>query len=394
MSNKCLYCGNNPTPHQLTWLSQSLVIVMNPIGKKISSIGFSRLFSKFTDLFFKATFGVLNLFGSIKENTDKNKAVSWRGKALWDEAERKGIPFKSFVVWNKPVDLYEAVIKGKKIKFNGLPRPPHNESGSDWWLDDKATLKKKLQQAGIPVAQGGAFTRFEPLKQMFQTLRKPVIIKPRIGSRGRHTTTHISTEEELKKAFDCAKQLCHWVVMEEHLIGSVYRGTMIDGKFTGNLRGDPPRVAGDGIHTIEELVKIKNANRNPQVSEVHLHNAHNEFLARTGKKITDILPTGETIDLLEKIGISYGGYSAEVTDITHPDIKPILEAAAAVVKDPMIGFDFIIEDISRSPHEQIWGIIECNGVPFINLHHYPVEGKPNPVAKYVWEFVEKNVELF
>lgn len=394
MSEKCLYCGNNPISHRLMWLSQSFVIIMNPIGRVLAGGRLSRLFSKFTDLFFKATFAVLDLCGAIEENTDKSKVVSDRGMALWDEAEARGIPFKSFVVWGKPVDIYEAEVKGKKIKFNGLPRPPHNESGSDWWLDDKATVKKRLQEAGIPVANGGAFTDFKPLQKMFQKLRKPVIVKPRIGSRGRHTTTHISTEEDLANAFKRAKQLCHWVVMEEHLVGSVYRGTMIDGKFTGNLRGDPPRITGDGIHTIEELVIIKNANRHPQVKEVKLSNIHTEFLARIGKKLDDVLPAGQTIDILEKIGTSYGGFRAEVTDDTHPEIKRTLEAAAAIVKDPMIGFDFIIENVSRSPHEQIWGIIECNGVPFIDLHHYPLEGKPNQVARHVWDFVEKNVELF
>ncbi|MBP9732293.1 MAG: hypothetical protein KBD29_02425 [Candidatus Magasanikbacteria bacterium] len=394
MSKKCLYCGNNPIHHRLAWFSQSFVIIMNPVGKIISGGFLSRALSHFSQWFFQATFTILDLFGAIEENTDKNKVVSDRGRALWDEAEVRGLSFKSFIVWNKPVDIYEVRIKGKKIRFNGLPRPPHNESGSDWWLDDKAALKKKLQKAGIPVPNGGAFTRYEPLRKMFKTLRKPVIIKPRIGSRGRHTTTHISNEEELKQAFDRAKQLCHWVVMEEHLVGSVYRGTMIDGKFAGNLRGEPPRITGDGVHTIEELVAIKNANRHPEVKEVKLSDTHTEFLARTKKKLTDILPDGQRIDILEKIGTSYGGFRAEVTESTHPEIKRILEAAAAIVQDPMIGFDFIIEDTTCSPHEQVWGIIECNGVPFVDLHHYPLEGKPNPVAKHIWDYVEKNIKLF
>ncbi len=394
MSKKCLYCGNNPTNHTISWISQSMVIMMNPIGAAMARGPVGRGLSRLTQWFFTATFWLFDRFGAVKVNTDKSKAVSFRGKALWDEAERMGIPFKSFVVLGNPVDIFEAEIKGKKIKFSGLPRPSHNPNGSDWWLDDKFILKQKLQKAGIPVARGGSFTNYPPLKKMFDILDKPVIIKPRIGSRGRHTTTHITNEAELKAAFDRAKQLCHWVVMEEHLVGSVYRGTMIDGKFRGNLRGDPPRVVGDGIHTIEELVAIKNKHKNPQVSDVKLTEVHREFLARSGRTVTDILQAGETIDLLEKIGISYGGYSAEVTDITHPGIAETLEKAARVVQDPMIGFDFIIEDPSRSPDEQKWGIIECNGVPFINLHHYPIEGSPNNVARYVWEYVEKNIDLF
>ncbi|KKQ85683.1 MAG: hypothetical protein UT09_C0044G0001, partial [Parcubacteria group bacterium GW2011_GWF2_38_8] len=30
--------------------------------------------------------------------------------------------------------------------------------------------------------------------------------------------------------------------------------------------------------------------------------------------------------------------------------------------------------------EQHCGIIECNSLPFIDLHHYPLFGKPNNVA--------------
>ena len=92
-------------------------------------------------------------------------------------------------------------------------------------------------------------------------------------------------------------------------------------------------------------------------------------------------------DLAHTIGVSYGGESFEVTPETHPDIRAILERAAAVVDDPLIGFDFIIPDPTRSPSEQRWGIIECNGIPFINLHHYPLQGKPNNVGQYVWQLM-------
>ena len=182
------------------------------------------------------------------------------------------------------------------------------------------------------------------------------------------------------------------MIIEEHLEGSVYRGTVIDGKLVGVLGGDPPRITGDGKYSINELIKIKNENKIVGVSDFEIKDATHEFLKRQGYNIGTILLEGQTIDLTEKIGVSYGGMSVEVTDITHPEIKKALEHAGRVVNDPILCFDFIIKDVTLDPKEQKWGIIECNAVPFINLHHDPMIGKPVNVAGKVWDYVEKEMK--
>jgi D-alanine-D-alanine ligase-like ATP-grasp enzyme len=225
-------------------------------------------------------------------------------------------------------------------------------------------------------------------------LEKPLIVKPRLGSLGRHTTTSIQTLADLCVGFFRAKKLCYWVIVEEHLVGSVYRATFVDGVLEGVLAGEPPRVVGDGISAISELVALKNKLKNPKISEIVLEQVHGEFLARKGLSTKSIPKEGEVVDLLEKIGVSYGGNSIEVTEITHADIKKELTRAWDTLADPLIGLDFIIPDITASPYSQKWGIIECNGCPFINLHHDPVEGTPRNVAGKVWDYVERNLDKF
>ncbi len=90
----------------------------------------------------------------------------------------------------------------------------------------------------------------------------------------------------------------------------------------------------------------------------------------------------------EKIGLSYGGDSAEEYDICHPDNKILFERAATVFKDPIVGFDFMIADITKSWKEQRCGFLEANTVPFINLHHHPHTGKPRNVAAKVWDLMK------
>jgi cyanophycin synthetase len=389
---KCLACGNNQTNHIMSWFNQSTAIIFMTSNRSSLLLKIFPYLSKGIEFLFYNWMKIMRRIGIVVTNTDHTKAATFRGRVLWEEAIARGIPMYNYITCGIPTDIYHFTLKGRSIFFTGLPRPAATKSGSEWWLDDKWILKKKLIAHTIPVARGGSFSRFAPLLAMYRTLEKPVIIKPRLGSRGRHTTTYITTEAQLKEAFDTAKQLCYWVVMEEHLVGSVYRATMVDNQLAGVLSGDPPRITGDGIHTIAELIEIKNTTRHPEVKDVVPTNAHHTFLARLNLTLQSILPAEKTIDLIEKIGISYGGNSAEVTHLTHPETKRILEEAAKIIDDPIIGFDFIIEHIDQSPHGQKWGIIECNGVPFINLHHDPIEGPSNNVAAKVWDYVETHID--
>lgn len=391
---KCPACGNNPVPHFSTWLSETAQVFLLPLDRLIVR-GWAYLFLSFlVHKFFIFSIRLLKAVGATQTNSDITRVVCERGKVFWEEAKKRGIPMQNFIVRGRSVDVYQATIRGRRIYFNGLPRPIRTANGSEFWLDDKEVLKNELRSADVPVANGGSFSRWGQLLKTFHELDKPVILKPRLGSRGRHTTTNIFTEDELKTAFKIAKQLCFWVVMEEHLQGSVYRATLIDGKLVGLLRGDPPRVIGDGVHAIIELVDIKNKNRHSAVSEVVIGEQHKNFLGRRGLALSDAPKIGKTIDLLEKIGVSYGGWRAEVIKIAHLEIKSAMERAAAAIGDPLVGFDFIIQDITRSPQGQKWGIIECNGTPFIDLHHEPLEGEPSNVARELWNYVENNIERF
>ena len=52
---------------------------------------------------------------------------------------------------------------------------------------------------------------------------------------------------------------------------------------------------------------------------------------------------------------------------------------------PVVGFDVIIGDPTKSADSQRFGIIECNSLPFIDLHYYALEGKPRNIAGMIWD---------
>lgn len=390
-SMSCIYCGNNPVNHTSMWWGNKLTLLLS---LRTSGSTLQRVASRIAHILLRGILGLFSVLGIARFTSDASQAASHRGAVLWEEAIARGINMQAYVVGGKVSDTYRACVGNRTILFSGIPRPSVSKSGSELWLDDKWRLKQELIKQGVPVARGYECTSLSDALEAFQTLEKPLITKPRLGSRGRHTTTHIYTEEQLREGFVLAYELCPSVIVEEHLMGAVYRGTVVGGKVVGVLSGEPPRVVGDGAHTIRELVERKNSSRHADVSAITLGEQHERFLARLGYSFDSIPKEGKVLDLLEKIGVSYGGHSAEVTPHTHSDIIAALESAAKAVDDPMMGFDFIVADISQSPDAQKWGFIECNSNPFINLHHDPVEGTPINAAAAVWDYVETHSRDF
>ncbi len=366
----------------LGWISQPFFDFMELFFKNTTE-----KISKGVTMPFLKTMTFLH-FGHFVDCADNKD--TWRTKCFWDEAKRRGIKMQEFEM-GLVRDIFVAEYKGKKINFDALPRTEEEESEALNWMDDKGIMKKKFLKEGIPVARGGvAWTKHQALK-IFNNIDKPVITKPNLGSRSRHTTIHIETPEALLLGFKKAKKLSPFVIVEEELTGALFRGTLVGEKLVGVVRRDQPAVSGDGIHTLRELLDKENERSErtgPIFHKIIIDKEAEVELARQNIKMEDIVEKDKVITFSQKTSRGCGGTTTEVTDITHPENVKMLEHLGRFLKDPLVGVDFIMPDITKpwteQPHS---GIIECNSCPFIDLHHYPLFGKPNNVAGKLWDLV-------
>lgn len=383
--SKCLYCGNNPTNHFISFFMQTLFIGLAPI-LKISTIfenRFTRALSRMLMIPYMYIFEKIHI---ISWGVNPDKASTTRSLVIWQEAEKRGIKMEQLYILKKPIEQYRAKMNNKWFYFESLPIPPKLAKNSSYaWLDDKWTLKKFLERKGLPVPRGFRITGSLDAGLAFTRLDKPLIVKPELGSRGRHTITQIFTLEDLKKSCKIAKKLCYFVICEEMLMGSVYRATYVGGEVVGILRGDQPKITGDGEKTIDQLVEEKNKNKKGAVKDFVFTKKEEDFIGRQGYNRDSILEKDKNIQLSEKIGLAYGGDAVEIIDKTHPKVLDTLRRAGDALCAPVIGFDFIIPDPTSDPSAQKWGIIEANSLPFIDLHHFPNEGTPINVAGKIWD---------
>lgn len=390
----CAACGDTPVAHLPTFLTSSFEAWIADRTERVSSAVENsmlvRSLTSMADTVFDHIPAAAHMLGLARVSRDQERACSYRSQVIWEEAQRRGIQMEQYILFGKPIEFYRARIKDRWSHFQSLPVPPHCWNKMYPGIDDKRRLKRFLSERGIPVSEAACVTSLSEARAIFERMRKPLVIKPRIGSRARHTTTNIWTLEEFDAAFKSAKTLCRYVLIEEHLDGAVSRATVVDGRLRGFLQMFPARVTGDGVHTIRELVGIKNDAKAENVHAIELDAEHRSYLKRSGYTPESVLEAGKTIDLSRRTGRFEGGATRELIETVHPALRQLMERAAHALSAPVVGFDLIIADPESDPDSQRWAVLEANSLPYIDLHYFPLYGEPSNIAAHLWDLAEGN----
>lgn len=364
------------------WLGEPLFYILEGLFKNAGDKISEKISLPFINLMIFLKLGHFSYKTSEQDNL--------RTRCFWEEAQRRGIKMYQFHL-GPLKDIFIAEFKNKKITFEGLPRQQSKKFASINWMDDKGIMKKKFQKEGIPVARGGVAWNFRKALKIFNDVDKPVITKPNLGSRSRHTTIHIEDKKELKIGFKKAKQLSPFVIVEEELTGYLFRGTLVGKKLVGVVRRDAPRIIGDGIHSLKELMDKENKRPErfgPIFHQIKIDAEAEKELKRQNISFEEIPESGREIYFSQKTSRGCGGTTTEVSKIIHPKNIQMLERIGKFLDDDLVGIDFIMSDITKSWQEQKHcGIIECNSLPFIDLHHYPLFGQPDNVAGKLWDLI-------
>lgn len=381
----CSYCGDAPVNHRLAYIENiiSSTIDSHMVSSTKLAPQFLKDFAGWIPVFL---FRMLAWLGLAHFSSDIEKANSFRSQIIWKEAKKRGIKMEQVIIGKKPLDWYRATVNGKTIYFESIPiQPEFLDFKMNW--DSKIVLKKELAKHSVPIPQYATLPlfRLQSLGQIYSQFKTPVIVKPQIGSRSRHTITNINNFTDFKNGVAIARQISSHLVVEEHLQGSVCRATLVGGVLAGFYRGKAPSIVGDGIKTIRELITEKDANRNSRVQPIRMGTELYAYIHRSGFSMDDVLPDQTELILSHRNGRLFGGTTKEMIDELHPSFIPILEKAAHIVGLSVVGFDCIIPDPTKDAGSQRWGIIECNTLPFIDLHYYALEGTPRNIAGMIWD---------
>lgn len=266
-------------------------------------------------------------------------------------------------------------------------------------MENKVVTKKILKDKGINVPMGGEWYQLEDaLCHLSDLKNKPIVIKPKSTNFGKGISIFPegTKEEDLESAFKEAFKHDNTVLVEEFIKGKEYRFLVIGEEVVGILHRVPANVVGDGVHTIKELVSLKNQDplrgkgyRRP-LEKIHLDETARLFLKAQGLDFESIPEEGRCIYLRENSNISTGGDSIDYTDLICDHFKQLAVEASHAVGAKICGVDMMIENVADS--KSSYAVIELNFNPAIHIHSYPYKGKERNIAHKILKllgFLEK-----
>lgn len=283
---------------------------------------------------------------------------------------------------------------GKSHYYFLTSKTPLNSGAQIMITKNKYITNKMLASAGIPVAKSIFITQDEylsmPLEALIKTLRFPLVAKPLADTgRGLDVLCNIKDINSLKAYLDDFYNKYQAVQIEEfYQHAKEYRVLVLKNKVLGVVERTGAHVLGDGEHSIEALMEIKNRERallgmHLTISPMVYDKEYENCLLEQGFTLKDIPEKGQKVRLCYTANTGRGGDVYSHGRKIHAKNRKRLCQVAQTLGLDYVGLDVFCEDINKPFEEGKWLIIEANYCPDITIHEVPHQGKSVSVSKIV-----------
>lgn len=253
------------------------------------------------------------------------------------------------------------------LRHLGIHTPKGEEFLLPWWANTLRESERQRNNTDIKdTSQADAYIRSE--------LEYPVYTKPVNGSQG--TGVHkIHDKGELEQTFEVFNQeRVKVALIEEALNMPDYRLLAIDGKLISAYERRPLSVVGDGEKTILDLIHDKNELYKALERDIKLEHHLSDirrFIDRNGLTLSDIVPFGADIRLLDVSNLSAGGTPYDVTEKMNPRWEELAARIAEGFNLRICGVDLACEDITSATSD--YSVVEVNATP--GVRHFMSAGE-------------------
>jgi D-alanine-D-alanine ligase-like ATP-grasp enzyme len=233
---------------------------------------------------------------------------------------------------------------------------------------NKVISNSLVRRLGFPGVDHGVVDTADNALRLARRMGYPLVIKPADGRQGQGVTVGVTSEEEVDPAFAQANTVSPGRVLVERLVeGEDVRLYVLCGRFGYAVSRSPPRIVGDGKHSVMELIDFENRLRPPEgfPKKLKVDPAMVAVLQKQNLRLDDAVPAGQIVTLRSVPNASTGGTFVVITDRVHADNQRMAEAIARCFRLETIGIDFMTPDVAKSWREVRCAVIEVNSAPTI-----------------------------
>lgn len=251
----------------------------------------------------------------------------------------------------------------------------------------KTVVHRLLGAAGLAVPEHAVFTLdgLDVARKFVERHPKGCVIKPSRGSGGKGVTTHVEKVGEVRRAALLASLYDSELLIERMIPGESYRLLVLEGKVIHTVYRRGPRLEGDDVSTVRQLLDIENSRR--KAAQLHLLDVDRDLIFTLDYQGLTLDSRPEKGRQLVAKSVDDRRKDVEVRTVyTHPaddliceSIRLDAEAAARIIRSELLGVDVITTDPSRPLHESGGVINEVNTTPALH-HHYDSSEQAYPDA--------------
>lgn len=264
---------------------------------------------------------------------------------------------------------------------------------------DKIKTEKYLKKNNITTTKSVLFKEdaYDFAKVFVEHRNEPLVLKPNNLSGGRGVSINVGISN-FDNTWKLAVQACKEqkkevnILLQNKIEGIESRFLVINNKFYSAILRIPANVIGDGINTIEELINIKNINRekNPYLKRLLIKKDDQTIivLEAAGKSLKSIPEKNEVIFLRLSSNLTQGGDNVEISHLVNDKMIEIAEESVRAIPGLLCaGVDILFTSFEDSnPH-----VLEINPSANFRMHHYPWKGvQKNPTETLITSMKELN----
>ncbi|AFS77866.1 cyanophycin synthetase CphA [Gottschalkia acidurici 9a] len=309
-------------------------------------------------------------------------------KAIFDEAKKRGIPARRLG--------NDSILELGYGKYSRLVQAALTDSTNSISIDiscNKQLTKQLLMENNIPVSYGDTANSIDEALEIAKEIGYPVVLKPLDGNQGKGVVLNINSPEELEDNFRIPTRYSDSILVEKYIQGKDYRVLVVKDKVSAVAERRAPKIVGDGVHTIKELVSMENENKlrgygheKPQ-TKIRLDRVALNYLEKNNLTEDSVPEVGQIVKLRSNGNISTGGSAIECTNNIHPYNIELAIKAAKIIGLDIAGIDIIAKDISKPITDCGGAIIEVNAVPGLRMHLHPTIGNSINVASDILDSI-------